>query len=303
MACGDGAVPTGELDALDRVGDAPSDVPETGAQGEGASTGSFPCPAGMLAVAGGTFELGESDSDWLIPTPDDSWEDLYPGLDLLGKTTIYLSSFVIADFCMDRFPFPGVEGAAWPADGLNLDTMDELELQLAEHGRRPCAITELLLAAAGPDNWRFPYDEDERLAGVCEPDDDHPGPIGRLEGCESPLGFRDFSVRSTWGRLDDQVLDVLAPYDGPIHPPWDGAGQADEEPFAVYGGTTRSGSFYNATNFGIHSHPRSIELYLDDGFRLCTDPGQPSAGLETTWQDRLSDFFAVGTYQSWLGLE
>ena len=261
------------------------------------------CPDGMIGVAEGTWSLGESDPDWLLPSPNNSWESEYPGLDLLALTTIPLSTHTIPAFCMDRFPFPGIEGESWPVDGLNLDTVHTLDLTLAAFGRRACTLSELLLAGAGPNNWRFPYDPGQALSGMCEEDDFEPGPIGRMPNCVSPLGFRDMLVRSVWARLDPAMGAVLAGHGMPIYPPWDGAGFAGAQPYAVYGGTSRQGTFYCSTNFGVHSHPSSIELFLDDGFRVCANPGPPDPTVEAAWQDFLADFLLVGSYQDWLGLD
>ena len=261
------------------------------------------CPAGMIGVAGGIYELGEDDPDWLLPSPNNSWRFEYPGLDLLELTTIPLSTLEIPAFCMDRFPFPGIEGEEWPADGLNLATVTLLDTELATYGRRACTISELLLAAAGPDNWRFPYDEGEHRFGVCEFDDFNPGPLGRMPDCSSPLGFRDTLVRSVWAFLDTAMRDALAPHGMPVLPPWEGAAFAGSEAYAVYGGTSRPGTFYAYSNFGVHSHSDSVELFLDDGFRVCADPGTPDPVQEAAWQVRLDEFLLVGTYYSWLDLD
>ena len=261
------------------------------------------CPTGMIGVPEGTWTLGEGDPDWLLPSPNNSWESEYPGLDLLALTTIPLSTHTIPAFCMDRFPFPGIEGENWPVDGLNFDTVRELDLALDVFGRRACTLSELLLAGAGPNNWRFPYDPGEPISGICEEDDFAPGPIGRMPGCVSPLGFRDMLVRSVWARLDPAMGAVLAPQGMPIYPPWDGASFAGSQPYAVYGGTSRQGTFYCSTNFGVHSHPDSVELFLDDGFRACANPGLPDPSVEAAWQDFLADFLLVGSYQDWLGLD
>jgi hypothetical protein len=261
------------------------------------------CPGSMIGVATGTWELGESDSDWLIPSPYNSWRAEYPGLDLLGLTTIPLSTLTIPAFCMDRFPFPGIEGESWPADGLNFDTVRELDEVLADFDRRPCTVSELLLAGAGPNNWRFPYDPGEHLSGMCEEDDFNPGPIGRMPMCISPLGFRDVLVRSVWARLDPTMGAALAPHGIPIYPPWEGAGFVGSQAYVVYGGTSRQGTFYNSSNYGVHSHTDSVELFLDDGFRVCANPGVPDPVVEAAWQDFLAEFLIVGSYHDWLGLD
>jgi len=261
------------------------------------------CPAGMIGVAAGSYQLGESDPDWLLPSPNNSWRFEYPGVDLLGLTTIPLVTLEIPAFCMARFPFPGIEGEDWPADGLNFDTVSILDLLLDAYGRRACTVSELLLSAAGTDNWRFPYDEGEHEFGVCEENDFNPGPLGRLPNCISPLGFRDTLVRSVWARMDAQMSLALWSSGLPILPPWEGATYAGNQAYAVYGGTSRPGTFYAYTNFGIHSHSDNEELFLDDGFRVCADPGPPDPVQEAEWQELRDDFLLVGTYEDWLGLE
>ena len=99
------------------------------------------------------------------------------------------------------------------------------------------------------------------------------------------------------------MSSALVSHGMPIYPPWEGAVFAGTEAYAVYGGTSRPGTFYAYTNFGIHSHSDSVELFLDDGFRVCADPGPPDPVIEADWQQVRDDFLLVGSYQDWLGLE
>ena len=89
----------------------------------------------------------------------------------------------------------------------------------------------------------------------------------------------------------------------PIFPPWEGATFAGSQSYAVYGGTSREGTFYSHSNFGLHSHTDSVELFLDDGFRVCAAPGLPDPAVEVAWQEFRDEFLLVGSYQYWLGLE
>jgi len=146
---------------------------------------SLTCPATMLLITGGEFLLGEGeDAEFTPPEPG---------------AVIYEANFDIASFCVDPLPFPGRAGAPWPSAGLSAARAEGLDSRLATFGRRLCTISELLLASAGPENWRYPYDPEDWSEGLCDPDDLTPDPLGSYEDCTSPLGVSDFQVRSTWG--------------------------------------------------------------------------------------------------------
>ena len=123
-------------------------------------------------------------------------------------------SMSLEAFCIDRYPFPG-EGRAWTSDPIDWSVVEAFEAEVSGYGRRLCTVAELLAAAAGPENWRYPYDRLAYREGKCEPSDLTPSSrIGSYPECESPTGVRDFMVRSTWALLDEQAgEDIRAFYD------------------------------------------------------------------------------------------
>lgn len=166
---------------------------------QGSDTATPQTGIGLIEISGGVFTLGETDVD--------TFGD-YMGGPGEYRTVITAHEFDLDDFLIDRYPFPGVEGGEWLNDGATRATLVALEENLLEFGRRPCTISELLYAAAGPDNNRYPYGNDYD-ASACDPDDENPAPMGTYAGCQSVFGVRDFQVRSTWGTLDDDVRAVL----------------------------------------------------------------------------------------------
>lgn len=217
--------------------------------------------AGLVAIDGDTVSLGETSPEWLSD---------YAGGDGDYQTIIPLADFTVDAFLIDRYPFPGVEGAEWFTDGAHHSTIEALDATLADFGRRACTITELLYAASSADNHRYPYG-DEYIAERCEVDDVNPEVIGAYPLCKSTLGIHDFQVRSTWGRLDEQIIAVMAETEQVFDFP------ADLE-FASWGGTSRADTFYAPSNYGFHTHAREGEdRYLDDGFRVCADKNPTSA--------------------------
>ena len=153
----------------------------------GGDPSSDACPSGMVEVAAAELALGEWDAALV---------ESFPG------TALAIDDYPVQGFCVDAYMFPGIRGWDWPLDGLTQSQMSLLEAQLATHGRRLCSVAEILLASAGTENWRHPYDAEARQDGVCDPDDLNPSPIGTFPNCQSPLGVYDFEVRSTWARLD-----------------------------------------------------------------------------------------------------
>lgn len=229
-----------------------------------------PCPPGMIHVEGGTFDLGEWDPEQAIGYNNDG--------------IIMLSTFDADGFCVDEYPFPGSVGEPWPWDGLSVEDAMVFEALVTPYGRRLCGMVELMLAGAGPENWRFPYDPEERISGMCEPDDFDPGPLGNYPTCVSPLGVHDFMVRSTWGRLhSDELREACGEaYLGGVE---DLPGGGD---FAVWGGTSRPDTWYASTNFGIHFHFLGAGSHSDDGVRTCATPGTPHD--TAAWNDLLDEF-------------
>jgi hypothetical protein len=253
---------------------------------DSAATEDGPCPADMVLVTpseGAALTLGEQDPEWLRDTDGNTYQYSILAGPLAPR----------ASYCVARFPFPG-EGEDWSAEAAYFELMPALEARLAEGGRRLCTLSELLLAAAGPDNWRYALHPGERIAG-CEPDDHTPTqPIGGYDACESTLSVHDFNVRSSWARVDDWERSVL---EGSIPP-------TEILPYAVYGGTARDDTFYPPTNFAVHFHREGLMEaggYKDDDLRVCADPDAVGPGEQAAWEEARGRFIERGsTYRAWL---
>jgi hypothetical protein len=232
--------------------------------GEGVSRpaqGDPGCPAGMVFVPGHSGSLGESDPQVL---------EQYPGFVVVQRDA------TVPAVCVDRLPFPGRLAADWPSDGLSEVQLPALQDALAPHGRRLCTLGELLLATAGPQNQRTPP-----VNGRCETDDQNPTrTLGGWARCVTPTGLQDVGVRGSWVTVD---------------PGWGVSGA-----YAVLGGTPRTDTFYAPTVFGVHEHGQDPGAYLDDGLRLCADPGARSVQDEAAWQRALQAFEADPRYATWL---
>jgi hypothetical protein len=246
-----------------------------------ATAGERRCPSGMLWVAGGPYVLGE----WQV----DAYEKWVPDY-VLERTEVKLEAF-----CMAKYPFPGRAGAQWPRDGLDLDGMPEVERQLATVGRRSCTLLELTLAAVGRDNFRYPYDRETRRSGRCDPDDRNPGPLGAFPDCVSPLGFFDFLTRASWARLDELSRAALTAQGAHHQPGFDAS-------YVVAGGMERQDTIQAPTNFGFHIHQPGEPAFLDDGIRLCADPGPQDRKLGETYDRWVSAFFERRYIKDVLGL-
>jgi hypothetical protein len=242
------------------------------------------CPEEMIRVVGGTFQLGETAKEHKPPVSG-AW--------------VTHGEFRVQTFCVARFPFPGVEGAPWPADGLNYAAAVALEGKATLFGRRLCTATEMLLATAGPLNARFPYGASYK-PDVCESSEESPQPLGSWPKCRNSLGLRDHLVRSTWVRLDDRMERQLAEEQGPVRPPHLGLARPEGIELALMGGTPRQDTFYAPNNFGIHAHATdSATRFLDDSVRLCASPGEARGD----WPGELEKFLAAGRYGVWLESE
>ncbi|HCH62998.1 MAG TPA: hypothetical protein DFR83_09350 [Deltaproteobacteria bacterium] len=233
------------------------------------------CPDGMVEIPPLQGELGEGDPILM---------EQYAG------QQVVLHDFTLDGFCIDRHPFPG-DGQPWPSDALDWDTVERWATMVGSYGRRLCTVAELMHAAAGPDNWRYPYDRFEFRDGLCEPGDLTPGaPIGTYDSCESPYGVRDFMVRSTWAVLDEQAgEDIRAFYytDTGILIP--GGGQ-----YAVWGGSAQQGTFYAPNNYGLHFYGPGDPGYVNESVRACAPLGMPSPESASAYAAFVADFVASG---------
>jgi len=235
----------------------------------------------LVGIGAATLILGESDLLIINRFGGDGSED---------QTIIPEATFDLEAFWIDRYPFPGLEGEDWFVDGLNHEMAAQLDAWLVDYGRRACTVTELLYAAAGPDNHRYPYGDGSFDISACDPDDSNPQPLGTYNRCESALGIRDFQVRSSWGRLDAQIIAVMQ--DTP-----QAAGFPGDYTHAVWGGTSRSDTFYAPNNYGFHLHDLLEDPYQDDGFRVCAGPEAPTAEQDAAYSYWLEDLIRAGSYE------
>jgi hypothetical protein len=239
------------------------------------------CPEGMIQVAGRHIVSGEWDAD-VIATyapniiPESTWE--------------------LETFCMDAYPWPGVEGEGWMPDGLHWDQVVELEALLAQIDLRLCTLGELLYAAGGADAWRYPYAPENFAEDICDPEDHTPLNMGTYTECVSTMGFSDFGIRSAWARLDDQALLLLANGDPSNLPEGDGS-------YGIFGGTSRQDTFHAPSNFGIHFYGPGGIAYVTDDVRVCADPwaDPPNDATERKVSAMRDSFLSQGSYAAMLG--
>lgn len=243
------------------------------------------CPSGMILIDGGTFTLGEWDQSVL---------DQFYSHQVVAERELEVSAF-----CVAEYPFPNLIGEYWPFDGLSLESIVEFEQRIELYNRRLCTVSELLLASAGSENWRYPYHAENHVQGMCEPDDMNMEiRLGTFDTCVSPYGVHDFAVRSCWARLENESIAVDAEagwYEerGP-YVPFPGTD------YAIWGGTSRGDTFYAPSNFGMHFH--GIEdPYLDDGVRVCATPQvEWPDETEQAWITALNEFLIQNTFSAWL---
>ena len=241
-----------------------------------------PLANGLVFIEGATALLGETDAEII---------DQYDGDGAEVQTIMPAATYAIDDYFIDRYPFPGVAGVDWFTDGPRHNTIEALDATLADFGRRVCDVSELLYAAAGPDNHRYPFGDGFTWEALCDPDDLNPSPIGSFPDCVSDLGIRDFHVRSTWGRLDSTTVALMQTTPQT-------AGFPGDLTYAVWGGTSRDDTFYAPSNFGFHTHERLAEdLYIDDGFRVCADD-EPTNNEEIAYQRWLDNAIEAGSYEA-----
>jgi len=234
----------------------------------------------MIQVDGRHIIAGEWDSD---------------EIDFYAPNIIAEATWELGDFCMDAYPWPGVEGEGWMPDGLNWDRVIELESTLSVVGLRLCTIGELLYGAAGPENWRYPYLSSDFEEETCDPEDHTPLSMGTYSDCLSSTGFRDFGIRSSWARLDAQSLEVLAGGDPEALPEGDGS-------YGIYGGTSRQDTFHAPSNFGIHYYGPGNQAYVTDDFRACADLWEDAPDSQTERKIRVlrDGFLSQGSYAAML---
>jgi len=236
------------------------------------TTPAIACPTGMVGVEGGTFTLGE-------------WNEA--DITYYEGRAIPEIELTVESFCVDVYPFPGEAGDAWPSDGLSYDQAAAFGDTITVYGRRLCTTAELLLAAAGPENWRYPYDPEDYSEGTCDPSDNTPMPLGEYPGCVSPVGVHDFMVRSSWSVFDAATLAA-------VEKNWSGDLPGGGT-YAVYGGTSRQDTIYAPNNYAIHLYGPKDGTYTTNNVRTCADVG---AGEKTTdeawarWTDNFTGSFA-----------
>jgi hypothetical protein len=251
-----------------------------GIMGSPSDTSSPTSAVGLQFLTGGTFPLGESNGSIVAAYAEEGEH----------QTIIPVASLTINDFYIDGYPFPGIPGAEWFTDGTRHNTIEALDQTLEQYGRRACTISELMYAAAGPDNNRYPYGN-EWIDRVCDPDDANPEPIGTYTGCVSDLGIHDFQVRSSWGRMGERLIAIMSDTTQQ-------QGFPGDLTYAVWGGTSREDTFHAPSNFGFHTHDKLAEdLYLDDGFRVCAD-GTPTANQDIAYRRWIEDALDAGSYEA-----
>ena len=244
-------------------------VERTEAGPEGPQPSKPVCPEGMLGISGGTFELGESDTDRLARSAPD--RILPAGRQRIGP------------YCVGIHPFPGRAGLPWPVDGLGPDDLPALEALLHRHGRRLCTAPELTLAAAGPENRRYPWHPTERHSQSCETDDLRPASLGSRPKCRSSFGLWDLQVRSSWIRMDPSTRSVLKR-------PEDNTSPGHDSIYWLWGGNARDNTYYAPSNFGLHHHLPGTPPHEDDALRVCTDPGATSTSQDRAWRQLVAHY-------------
>ncbi|MEC7947537.1 MAG: hypothetical protein VX265_08185 [Myxococcota bacterium] len=235
------------------------------------------CPAGMLELQGGAYSLGERN-----PDNAETW----------SGTIIPVTTVRLEPYCVDRFPLPGREGDAWPQDGLSWSQVEQLAELLPRYGRRLCSVSELLFAASGPENWRLPYHPSTYEAGICDIEANTPSPIGSHPDCASPLGARDFMVRSSWATLDPFTYRA-------VRPQWDNDFPGDGS-YAVYGGTSAQDTFYAPSNYGIHFYGPRDPAYTTDGLRTCAAVGIPQLAVDDAWAAQMAALAETRSFATWV---
>lgn len=223
----------------------------------------------MIKIAGGPVEVGESDKELLSRYAPDR---ILPQ----GRHTL-------PPYCVATHPFPGQPGLPWPVDGLGPDDLPHIEAVLHRHGLRLCTALELSLAAAGPENLRYPWHASDRYSQPCETDDLRPASLGSRPHCRSSMGLMDLQVRSSWIRMDGATRALLKR-------PIDETSPGHDSSYWLWGGTARDDTYYAPSNFGLHHHLPGNQGYKDDALRTCADPGVTTAAQERAWEELLAPY-------------
>ncbi len=201
------------------------------------------CPTDMVPIEGGRAWLGALEGDY-------------------GPAQIPYTEIALEPYCIDAYPFPGQRGDDYPVDGLAFRMLPAWDELLQDYGRRLCTPEELLWAStSGATNLPFAAGAERSM--LCEPfwDWERMSPFGSYPACVSPWGLYEFNVFSSWASAS-AAIDAVR---GEPHP----------KPYDVVGGTNRDDTYYDPTNFGIHSHGMEDFPYFDDQLRVCADPGPP----------------------------
>jgi len=233
------------------------------------------CPPNMIGIGEGTVIIGEWEPNTLLEF----------GPDRVLPRSIYNP----LSYCISAHPFPAQPGLPWPIDDLSVSDLPTVEKNLEALGRRLCNPLELSLAAAGLDNWRYPWHRAERGERTCETDDERPTSLGSRPDCRSPAGLWDLQVRASWTRMTDEVRWVF-PYSIDDEP------APVMDPYWVWGSSVRSAPGVSPTNFGIHHHPPGKPILDRHGLRICADPGRTTALQNTAWAAMLRSYPATVSF-------
>ena len=234
----------------------------------------LPSPSGMVLVeADRAFSIGEKE---LNPPLNQPWNDPY---------LVPFGSFWIDSFWIGEYPFPG-RGEAWigRADsGMGLtfsNVLLLLERAQPRFGRRLCTVEELLLAGAGPDNYRWPYGNSWDST-KCDQDRNPAHPIGAFPDCVSPYGVHDITTRSLWAEVDEETRSLYNATAAELG--WPHRLPDDLPVVAVHGLNCREAD-YGTTVQTVHWHHRPGDpwmqddpdvAFVDDYLSFCADPDSP----------------------------
>ena len=220
----------------------------------------------------------------------------------VGANIVKATTWRVEPFCIDRHPFPG-EGLPWPVRvpeaSLSYGEARDLAVALPAFGRRLCSSSEILLASAGPGNRRYPWGDEAEPH--CEPDQRVPTrPIGAFPDCRTPEGVFDLGVRPSWAVLDSTTAGLLNADRTTIVSAGD---------LALTGGHTRGEAFFATSNYGLHCHVNECGVFgaerfpghewIDDGVRICADPGRRGRGRDEPWDAARARFARM---EDWAGV-